>query len=264
MNGNKLRITKIGGNIIDDPHQLMKFLNDFSELEGKKILVHGGGKIATDFASDMGIEAKLIDGRRITDDAMLDIVTMVYAGLVNKKIVARLQAEGCNAIGLSGADANSIKAIKRPVKTIDYGWVGDLLEDSVNTDALSSLLGSGFTPIFSAITHDGHGQLFNTNADTVASSLAVALSPFYSVSLLYCFEKKGVLRDVNDDESLVSEIRERDFIPLQNEGVVAGGMIPKLQNAFEAINKGVKEVLIGQASDLRLLDENQFGTRIMK
>lgn len=261
---NKLRIIKIGGNIIDEPQLLANFLTDFNTLEGKKILVHGGGKIATELASDMGVEAQLVDGRRITDDAMLDIVTMVYAGLVNKKIVAQLQARGCDAIGLSGADANSIKAVKRPAKIIDYGWVGDLLGDSVNTKTLSSLLESELTPVFSAITHDGQGQLFNTNADTIASSIAVALSSLYSVSLLYCFEKKGVLRDVDDVKSLLTEIREEDFIPLQQEGVVAGGMIPKLHNAFAAINSGVTEVLIGQAADLNLVEKNQFGTRIMK
>jgi len=260
----KLRINKIGGNIIDSPPLLTKFLADFNQVEGKKILVHGGGKIATDFASQMGIEAKMVEGRRITDDPTLDIVTMVYAGLINKRIIAQLQAVGCNAIGLSGADGNSIRAIKRPVQTIDYGWVGDLLNDSVNTDTLSTFLENGLTPVFSAITHDGNGQLFNTNADTIASCIAIALSDSYSVSLLYCFEKKGVLKDINDEQSLVHEIREEDFIPLQEEGVVAGGMIPKLHNAFDAINRGVKEVLIGQASDLTLLDENRFGTRIMK
>lgn len=260
----KLRVVKIGGNVIDDSQRLASFLADFNAIKDKKILVHGGGKIATEFAADLGIEAKLVEGRRITDDAMLDVVTMVYAGLVNKRIVAKLQSEGCNAIGLSGADADTIKAIKRPVKTIDYGWVGDLLDDSVNTKTVCALLDSGFTPVFSAITHNGKGQLFNTNADTIASSIAVALSSAYSVSLLYCFEKKGVLRDVNDAQSLVPEIRERDFIPLQNDGVIAGGMIPKLHNAFEAINKGVNDVFIGQASDLSLLKNNQFGTRIMK
>lgn len=261
---NKLTVVKIGGNIIDEPQLLANFLTDFNNLEGKKILVHGGGKIATGLASDMGVEAQLIDGRRITDDAMLDIVTMVYAGLVNKKMVAKLQARGCDAIGLSGADANSIKAVKRPAKTIDYGWVGDLLDDSVNTKTLSSLLESDLTPVFSAITHDGQGQLFNTNADTIASSIAVALSALYPVSLLYCFEKKGVLRDVDDVQSLLTEIKEEDFIPLQQEGVVAGGMIPKLHNAFAAINSGVTEVLIGQAADLYLVEKNQFGTRIIK
>lgn len=264
MNRDKLRIIKIGGNIIDSPSLLTKFLSDLNNIGGKKILVHGGGKIATDFASKIGIEAKLVDGRRITDEAMLDIVTMVYAGLVNKKIIAQLQAIGCNAVGLSGADANSIKAVKRPIKTVDYGLVGDIQNDSINTNTLPVFLDNDLTPVFSAITHDGKGQLLNTNADTIASSIATALSTLYSVSLIYCFEKKGVLRDINDENSVVSEVRREDFNTLREEGVVAGGMIPKLHNAFEAIDKGVVEVLIGQASDLELLGTNQFGTRIIK
>lgn len=261
---NKLTIIKIGGNIIDNPDQLKKFLIDFSTLEGSKILVHGGGKIATKLAADLGVEAKLVDGRRITDKPTLDIVTMVYAGLVNKNVVAGLQAHNCNAIGLSGADGNCIKAIKRPVKSIDYGFVGDLFEDSVNSESLISFLNADFVPVFSAITHDGNGQLFNTNADTIASCIAVALSSYFDTSLIYCFEKKGVLKNVEDESSIVSEIREKDFLPLQEEGIVTDGMIPKLHNAFEAIKKGVKEVLIGQASDLPLLKDNKFGSRILK
>lgn len=260
----KLTVIKIGGNIIDNPDQLKSFLNDFSAIEGSKILVHGGGKIATKLAADLGVEAKLIDGRRITDNPTLDIVTMVYAGLINKNIVAGLQVHSCNAIGLSGADGNCIKAIKRPVKAIDYGWVGDILDDSVNTESLVSFLNAGFVPVFSAITHDGNGQLLNTNADTIASSIAVALSSHFETTLIYCFEKKGVLRNIEDENSLVCEIKEKDFIPLQEEGVVSGGMIPKLHNAFEAINKGVKEVLIGQASDLPQFKNNKFGSRILK
>lgn len=260
----KLTVIKIGGNIIDNPDQLKDFLKDFAAVEGSKILVHGGGKIATKLAADLGVEAKLVDGRRITDTPTLDIVTMVYAGLINKNIVAKLQSHACNAIGLSGADGNCIQAIKRPVESIDYGWVGDILEDSVHAESLVSFLDASFVPVFSAITHDGHGQLLNTNADTIASSIAVALSHHFETSLLYCFEKKGVLKDVDDDNSIVPEIREKDFIPLQEAGVVSGGMIPKLHNAFEAINKGVKEVLIGQASDLPLLKDNKFGTRILK
>jgi len=260
----KLTVIKIGGNIIDNPDQLKNFLNNFSAIKGPKILIHGGGKIATKLASDLGIEAKLIVGRRVTDEQTLDIVTMVYAGLINKNIVADLQSVGCNAIGLSGADGNCIKAIKRPVKTIDYGWVGDLLENSVNAESLIAFLNADFAPVFSAITHDGEGQLLNTNADTIASSIAVALSSHFETSLIYCFEKKGVLRDVNDENSVVSEIKEKDFLPLQKEGTVTDGMIPKLQNAFNAINKGVKEVLIGQASDLPLLKDNKFGSRILK
>jgi len=260
----KLSVIKIGGNIIDNPDQLRSFLNDFSAIDDLKILIHGGGKIATKLAADLGIEATLIEGRRVTNKQTLDIVTMVYAGLINKNIVAALQSHGCNAIGLSGADGNCIQAIKRPVKSIDYGWVGDLLDNSVNAESLVSFLKAGFTPVFSAITHDGQGHLLNTNADTIASSIAVALSSHFETSLVYCFEKKGVLRDINDENSVVSEIKEKDFIPLQKEGVVSDGMIPKLHNAFDAINKGVKEVLIGQASDLPLLKDNKFGSRILK
>lgn len=260
----KLAVIKIGGNVIDNPDYLKRFLSDFSAIEGAKILVHGGGKIATKLATDLGVEAKMVDGRRITDEKTLDIVTMVYAGLVNKNIVAGLQMHKCNAIGLSGADGNCIRAIKRPVKSIDYGWVGDILEDSVNVASLSSFLNSDFVPVFSAITHDGNGKLLNTNADTIASSIAVALSSLFETSLIYCFEKKGVLKDVDDDNSVVSVIREVDFMPLQREGVVSGGMIPKLHNAFDAINKGVKEVLIGQALDLPLLKKNRFGSQILK
>lgn len=260
----KLTVIKIGGNIIDNPDQLNNFLNNFSAINGSKILIHGGGKIATKLASDLGIKATLIDGRRVTDKETLDIVTMVYAGLINKNVVAALQSYGNNAIGLSGADGNCIKAIKRPVKTVDYGWVGDLLENSVNSESLIAFLNADFIPVFSAITHDGQGQLLNTNADTIASSIAVALSSHFETSLIYCFEKKGVLRDVNDDSSVVSEIKEKDFIPLQQDGTITDGMIPKLHNAFDAINKGVKEVLIGQASDLPLLKDNKFGSRILK
>jgi len=260
----KLTVIKIGGNIIDNPDQLNNFLNNFSAINGSKILIHGGGKIATKLASDLGIKATLIDGRRVTNKETLDIVTMVYAGLINKNVVAALQSYGNNAIGLSGADGNCIKAIKRPVKTVDYGWVGDLLENSVNSESLIAFLNADFIPVFSAITHDGQGQLLNTNADTIASSIAVALSSHFETSLIYCFEKKGVLRDVNDDSSVVSEIKEKDFIPLQQDGTITDGMIPKLHNAFDAINKGVKEVLIGQASDLPLLKDNKFGSRILK
>src|SRR5690606_2521480 len=260
----KLTVIKIGGNIIDNPDQLNNFLNNFSAINGSKILIHGGGKIATKLASDLGIKATLIDGRRVTDKETLDIVTMVYAGLINKNVVAALQSYGNNAIGLSGADGNCIKAIKRPVKTVDYGWVGDLLENSVNSESLIAFLNADFIPVFSAITHNGQGQLLNTNADTIASSIAVALSSHFETSLIYCFEKKGVLRDVNDDSSVVSEIKEKDFIPLQQDGTITDGMIPKLHNAFDAINKGVKEVLIGQASDLPLLKDNKFGSRILK
>ncbi|SEK37334.1 acetylglutamate kinase [Parapedobacter koreensis] len=260
----KLWVIKIGGNIIDHPEGLSRFLERFSYLKGNKILVHGGGKIATRMAADLGIEAKLVAGRRITDEAMLRVVTMVYAGLTNKQLVAELQSHRCNAIGLSGADGNAIKAVKRPVKEIDYGFVGDILPNSVDADAIATLLENDFVPVFSAITHDGHGQLLNTNADTIASALAVALSARYLTSLVYCFEKQGVLRDINDETSVIPEIRAGEFEQLKESGIIADGMVPKLHNAFDAIAKGVSEVCIGHADDLHLLREQQFGTRMVR
>ncbi|MGV6946128.1 acetylglutamate kinase [Sphingobacterium kyonggiense] len=255
-----LNIIKIGGNVIDDPQQLSLFLEKFSALPGRKILVHGGGKIATRIAQDMGIEAKMVEGRRITDAAMLDVVTMVYAGLTSKNIVAELQKNDCNAIGLCGADANVIKAVKRPVREIDYGFVGDILADSIDGLAIKKLLEAEFIPVFSAITHNGHGQLLNTNADTIASSLAVTLSNFYEVSLIYCFDKNGVLRDVSDDQSVIETIRSSEFERLKENKVIYDGMIPKLYNAFEAISRGVSNVYIGHANNLHLFQQRKFGT----
>jgi acetylglutamate kinase len=259
----QLTIIKIGGNIIDNSEKLHQFLLDFTALPGDKILIHGGGKIATELGVSLGIEPKMVDGRRITDIATLRVVTMVYAGLINKNMVAQLQAKGCNAIGLSGADGNVIKAVKRPVKDIDYGFVGDLDETSVSVATLDSLLKSGLVPVLCAITHDGDTQLLNTNADTIASAVAVAMSAAYDTRLVYCFEKKGVLRDVDDDLTLVTEIRKNDFETLKQEGIVSGGMIPKLHNAFEAIGKGVKEVYIGKADELPQIDITGFGTRLI-
>ena len=260
----QLSVIKIGGNVIDNHELLDKFLQDFAAVKGAKILVHGGGKIASKLATDLGIEAKLVDGRRITDEKTIDVVTMVYAGLINKKIVAKLQAINCNALGLSGADGNALRAKKRPVTEIDYGFVGDIPNDAVNIRLLNQLLVDGFMPVFCAITHDGKGQLLNTNADTIASSLAVALSSHYECSLLYCFEKKGVLKDVNDDNSIIREIPSSSFLALQQQGVISDGMIPKIKNAFDAIENGVKDVFIGSSGDLLLIEENKFGTRLMK
>ena len=259
----QLTIIKIGGNVIDNSANLHRFLLDFTALPGKKILVHGGGKVATDLGISLGVEAKMVEGRRITDIETLRIVTMVYAGLINKNMVAQLQAKGCNAIGLSGADGNIIKAVKRPIVTIDYGFVGDLQENSIDTNTLSSLLQANLIPVLCAITHDGDGQLLNTNADTIASAVAVAMSATYDTSLVYCFEKKGVLKDVEDDHSLVKEIRSAEFEGLKDDGVVSGGMIPKLHNAFEAIKAGVKAVYIGKADELPLINEQNFGTRLI-
>ncbi|WP_129715101.1 acetylglutamate kinase [Pedobacter sp. SYP-B3415] len=263
MNKEKLTIIKIGGNVIDNSENLHNFLQDFTALPGYKILVHGGGKVATDMAKSLGIEATMVEGRRVTDIEMLRVVTMVYAGLINKNMVAQLQARGCNAIGLSGADGNIIRATKRPVGDIDYGFVGDLGDDAIAADTLSSLLQAGLVPVCCAITHDGDTQLLNTNADTIASALAVGMSTLFDTSLVYCFEKKGVLRDVNDDDTVVREIRAAEFESLKADGTVAGGMIPKLHNAFEAIKKGVEAVYIGKADELSELSSARFGTRMI-
>jgi acetylglutamate kinase len=261
----KLIVIKIGGNVIDDSEKLHHFLKAFANLKGNKILVHGGGKMATKLAEEMGVKAKMINGRRITDLETLRIVTMVYAGLISKNLVAQLQMDGCNALGLSGADGNLIKAKKRPVNDIDYGYVGDLDENSIQTENLDKLITNGFVPVFSAITHDGESQLLNTNADTIASALAVAMSNIYETSLVYCFEKKGVLMDVNDENSLIREINPTKYQDLIAKGIIADGMLPKLHNAFEAINKGVKEVFIGKADDLNELESSGLlGTRLIK
>ena len=260
----QLTIIKIGGNVIDNSENLHQFLLDFTALPGDKILVHGGGKIATELGESLGIEAKMVEGRRITDIETLRIVTMVYAGLINKNMVAQLQAKGNNAIGLTGADGNIIKAKKRPVKEIDYGFVGDLDENSVSAGTLDSLLKAGLVPVLCAITHDGDTQLLNTNADTIASSVAVAMSALYETRLVYCFEKKGVLKDVADDATVVKEIRADEFEGLKADGTVQGGMIPKLHNAFEAINKGVSAVYIGKANELNELANGTFGTKMLK
>jgi acetylglutamate kinase len=259
----QLTIIKIGGNVIDNSANLHQFLLDFSALPGAKLLVHGGGKIATELSDSLGVTAKMVDGRRITDIETLRIVTMVYAGLINKNMVAQLQAKGCNAIGLSGADGNVITAKKRPVKEIDYGFVGDLNENSVSVDTLAHLLSGGLIPVLCAITHDGDTQLLNTNADTIASAVAVAMSAHYETTLVYCFEKKGVLRDINDEDSVIRSIKADEFEGLQADGTVAGGMVPKLQNAFEAIEKGVNAVYIGKAHELPELGTGDFGTKML-
>ncbi|QEK52258.1 acetylglutamate kinase [Pedobacter aquae] len=263
--GEALYIIKIGGNVIDNPIQLAQFLKDFAGLSGAKILIHGGGKIATQTAAKLGVQTQMVNGRRITDAAMLDVVTMVYGGLVNKNIVAQLQANQVNAIGMTGADANAIKAVKRPVKDVDFGFVGDLLPDAVNANIIKTLLEAGLVPVFNALTHDGNGQLFNTNADTIASALALGLSSLYETKLIYCFEKNGVMRDINDDNSVIQEINPSYFEELKADGIIADGMLPKLQNAFDAIQNGVKEVYIGHAAKLAALQkESIFGTRLTK
>lgn len=258
-----LHIIKIGGNVIDNSENLHNFLKDFTALDGSKILVHGGGKVATQLSETLGIEAKLVDGRRITDIETLRVVTMVYGGLINKNIVAQLQRFGSNAIGLTGADGNFIKAKKRPVKTIDYGFVGDLDDNSVDSQGLSSLLKAGFVPVFCAITHDGDGQLLNTNADTIASALAVAMAGLYKTTLIYCFEKRGVLKDINDEDSLIRDIDPERYEELKQQQIIHSGMLPKLDNAFKAIGCGVDAVIIGHSDDLGQLKKGEgFGTRL--
>lgn len=265
MSMDSLNIIKIGGNVIDNSENLYHFLKDFKDLPGYKILVHGGGKIATQVADSLGIESRLVDGRRITDVETLRVVTMVYGGLVNKNIVAQLQRFGTNAIGLTGADGNLIKAKKRPVKTIDYGFVGDIYDGSVNTEGINNLLKAGFAPVFCALTHDGDGQLLNTNADTIASALAVAMAGVFDTTLIYCFEKKGVLMDIDDEESVIREIDPVRYEELKIKQIIHSGMLPKLDNAFTAIACGVKAVVIGRSDDLGNITQNKpFGTRLSK
>ena len=260
----KLHIIKIGGNVIDNPVALNSFLADFSKITDLKVLVHGGGKVATELAKKMGVEQKLVEGRRITDAETLNVVTMVYAGSINKNVVAVLQKNMVNAIGLSGADGNAIKASKRKVEKIDYGFVGDIDSEGVNVELIALLLDGGFTPVFPAITHDGEGQLLNTNADTIASAIAVAMSKKYAVQLNYCFEKKGVLRDVEDDTSVINTITKSDYETLKEEKVIFEGMIPKLDNSFDAINNGVSSVMIAHSNDLlKITNENgSTGTKL--
>lgn len=261
----KLHVIKIGGNVIDNPSALEKFLLDFSRVDDLKILIHGGGKLATQFAEKLGVEQTMVEGRRITDAETLKIATMVYAGFINKNIVAKLQSQHCNAIGLSGADGNAIQSSKRKVKAIDYGFVGDIESAGVNVNFISSLLDGGVVPVFSAITHNKEGQLLNTNADTIASALAVALSKKYEVQLNYCFEKKGVLRDVDDDTSVINTITSDSYKQLLAEGVIFKGMIPKLDNAFDAIKNGVSSVMIAHSDDLINItnEHGKSGTKLI-
>lgn len=245
-----INVVKIGGNVIDDPEALARFVEIFSQLEGKKILVHGGGKEATRLSKGMGIETVMIEGRRVTDRATLDIVTMTYAGLINKRIVAMLQASGCNALGFSGADGNLIKASRRPAAPIDYGFVGDIDPQNVNDKLLSVLLNEGITPVVCAICHDGQGTLLNCNADSVASAVAIGASRIAPAVLTFCFEKAGVLADINDENSVIPVITRENFATLKEDGIIDKGMIPKLTNALDSAKKGVKEVRICRAEDL--------------
>ena len=243
-----LKVIKIGGNIIDDATVLSSFLQQFSKIEGPKILVHGGGKLATKLADKMQVEVKMIEGRRITNAETLDIITMVYAGKINKNIVASLQKNNCNSIGFTGADGNTIVSVKRPIKEVDYGFVGDVV--NVNTSVLELLLNANVTPVFCAITHDEKGQLLNTNADTIASELAIAFANKYQTELYYCFEKNGVLLDVHNDDSVVENINQEKYQELLEQHIIVEGMLPKLNNCFHAINQKVQKVCIGKSEML--------------
>jgi acetylglutamate kinase len=243
-------VVKISGNVIDNPVFLQAFLRDFALLPGPKVLVHGGGKLATQLAERLDVPQTMVEGRRITDAETLKIAVMSYAGWINKNVVAGLQAQGCNAMGFCGADGNMLRAVKRPVASIDYGWVGDIVPENVHIQLISQLFELGITPVFSAITHDGAGQLLNTNADTIAAVTAIAISRVRPCRLLLCFEKKGVLRDVENPESLISVIRSEEWAALKASGVVHSGMLPKLDNAFAAIVQGVQSVSIMHAADL--------------
>lgn len=253
----KITIVKVGGAVVEDEAQLTQLLKDFAAIEGKKVLVHGGGRRATKVAAALGIESKMVNGRRITDADMLEVVTMVYGGLVNKNLVARLQAAGVNALGLTGADIDVIRSHKRPIKDgIDFGFVGDV--EKANGQMLHILINAGITPVMAPLTHDGQGHILNTNADTIAGETAKALAPYYDVTLIYSFEKKGVLSNPDDDNSVISEITREDFERYKADGTVAGGMIPKLDNAFDAIDAGVKRVIITLATAI----DGQHGTVI--
>jgi acetylglutamate kinase len=246
---NKLFIIKIGGHVLDDDKSFKMFLKDFASLQEPKILVHGGGMVATKIGDQLGIRSNYMHGRRITDEATRDLVTMVYGGLINRQIVAQLQSLGCNGIGLTGADGNLLKATKRPVKEIDYGLVGDITEHGVNTSLLYFLLKQNIIPVVAPLTY-ADGEVLNTNADTIASVLAIALSKHFDIRLIFCFEKKGVLQDVQDDDSAIRQLNEAGYRSLLAQGALADGILPKLENAFSAIHAGVKEILIGKAVDL--------------
>lgn len=255
----KLTIVKVGGAVVENELQLSQLLHDFSAIEGRKVLVHGGGRKATKMAERLGIETKMVEGRRITDADMLEVVTMVYGGLVNKNLVARLQANGVNALGLTGADADAIRSHKRPLKNgIDYGFVGDV--DQANGEMLGRLIEAGITPVMAPLTHDGAGHILNTNADTIASETAKALANLYDVTLIFSFEKKGVLRNPDDDDSVIATINHADFARYKADGTISGGMLPKIENALNAVDAGVSKVIITLASAI----DGKHGTTIEK
>ena len=254
----KLTVIKVGGKIVEEEATLNRLLDDFATIEGHKVLVHGGGRSATKIAAQLGIESKMVTGRRITDSETLKVVTMVYGGLVNKNVVAGLQARGVNALGLTGADMNVMRSVKRPVKEVDYGFVGDV--EKVDASLLSDLIYKGVVPVMAPLTHDGKGHMLNTNADTIAGETAKALAALFDVTLVFCFEKKGVLRDENDDDSVIPLITPAEFKQYVADGIIQGGMIPKLENSFAAIDAGVSEVIITLASAI----SGEEGTRIKK
>ena len=244
----KLTIVKLGGKIVEDEASLQRLILTFAQMDGLRLLVHGGGRTATDVAKRLGVETVMVEGRRVTDQAMLEVVTMVYGGLVNKRGVAALQAAGINAIGLTGADMNVMRAHRRPAGRVDYGFVGDV--DKADGEALARLLQSGVVPVMAPLTHDGHGQLLNTNADTIAGETAKALAHHFEVTLVYCFEHAGVLKDANDEESLIPTINRASFEALVADGTVSGGMIPKIENCLQAVEQGVARVVITAADAL--------------
>lgn len=253
----KLTIVKVGGAVVEDELQLSQLLRDFSAIEGRKVLVHGGGRRATKVAEQLGIETKMVNGRRITDEQMLEVVTMVYGGLVNKQVVARLQANGVKAIGLTGADADVIRSHKRPLKDgIDFGFVGDV--DRADGQVLQHLVEQGIVPVMAPLTHDGKGNILNTNADTIASETAKALAPLYDVTLIYSFEKPGVMKNPDDETSLIPEITRADFERYKADGTISGGMLPKIENALAAVEAGVCRVIITLATAI----DGQHGTVI--
>ena len=254
----KLTIVKVGGAVVEDEQQLTRLLRDFSAIEGRKVLVHGGGRKATKMAERLGIETKMVEGRRITDADMLEVVTMVYGGLVNKNLVARLQANGVNALGLTGADANAIRSHKRPLKNgVDYGFVGDV--DQADGEMLGRQIEAGITPVMAPLTHDGEGHILNTNADTIASETAKALANLYDVTLIFSFEKKGVLRNPDDDDSVIATINHADFERYKADGTISGGMLPKIENALNAVDAGVSKVIITLATAI----DGKHGTTII-
>lgn len=256
-----ITIVKVGGKVVDNDTLLTNVLKDFSAIPGYKILVHGGGNIASRIGEKLGITPNMVEGRRVTDAETLKVVTMVYGGLVNKNIVAELQKFNCNAIGMTGVDANIITAKRRTTGKVDYGLVGDVIQEKLNGKTLASFLENGLVPVFAPITHDGNGQLFNTNADTIASALAVSLAAFFEVQLVYCFEKQGVLSDPEDDDSVIQEINAEKYQELVDDGTVSEGMLPKLENAFAALHKGVSSVIICSSENLQMQD-NYGGTKL--